>query len=164
MLPATETLAEDGDLRARTLDEASVERVIDAMLVFNAGEQIVWTRADGEAPLRTLAASRDLGVVAVLERGGAFVGYFVVTWGFDLEWGGRDAFLTELYLTPESRGQGLGKRALGLVERAASAHGARAVHLMVRHDNKVAEALYRGSGFVEPPRRFLTKVLAPPAT
>jgi ribosomal protein S18 acetylase RimI-like enzyme len=164
MLPATETLAEDGELRARTLDDASVDAVIDAMLVLNASEHIAWSREDGEAPLRELAARRELGVVSVLERAGSFVGYFVLTWGFDLEWGGRDAFLTELYLSPASRGQGLGKRALGLVERTASAHGARAVHLMVRHDNTVAEALYRGAGFVEPPRKLLTKALRGPTT
>jgi ribosomal protein S18 acetylase RimI-like enzyme len=87
------------------------------------------------------------------------VGYFVVTWGYDLEWDGRDAFLTELFLMAHVRGGGLGKQAMNHVEAAARAHGARALHLMVRDDNDVARRLYSSHGYVSPPRTFLSKVL-----
>jgi GNAT superfamily N-acetyltransferase len=47
------------------------------------------------------------------------VGYSVLTWGYDLEWNGLDAFLTELYLVPEVRGKGLGKTVLTRIESFA---------------------------------------------
>jgi ribosomal protein S18 acetylase RimI-like enzyme len=86
-------------------------------------------------------------------------GYLALTWGFDLEWNGRDAFLTELYLLPAARGRGLGRRVLPLIEELARAQGARALHLMVRPENLAALQLYRGAGYSSPPRTFLTKDL-----
>jgi ribosomal protein S18 acetylase RimI-like enzyme len=83
----------------------------------------------------------------------------VLTWGYDLEWDGRDAFLTELFLIPEARGHRLGGEAMAHVENVAREHGARALHLMVRDDNVVARRLYARQGYVSPPRTFLSKPL-----
>jgi ribosomal protein S18 acetylase RimI-like enzyme len=92
---------------------------------------------------------------------GSTVGYFVLTWGFDLEWQGRDAFLTELFLTKTARGRGLGREVMRQIETRAKEHGAQALHLMVRHDNTAALRLYLGTGFEEPPRKLLSKSLRP---
>jgi len=59
----------------------------------------------------------------------------VLTWGYDLEWDGCDAFLTELFLVPAARGHGHGSGALVAAEAVAREHGARALHLTVRHEN-----------------------------
>ena len=48
----------------------------------------------------------------LLEAERGLCGYFVLTWGFDLEWNGRDAFLSELFLIPDARGKALGAAAL----------------------------------------------------
>jgi len=53
------------------------------------------------------------------------LGYFVLTWGYDLEWDGCDAFLTELFLVPAARGHGHGSGALVAAEAVAREHGAR---------------------------------------
>jgi GNAT superfamily N-acetyltransferase len=34
-------------------------------------------------------------------------GYLVITWGWGIESGGREALIDEIYVTPEYRGQGL---------------------------------------------------------
>ena len=107
-----------------------------------------------------LLDSPELGVIAHILEGDALRGYVVLTWGFDLEWGGRDAFLTELYLLPSARGRGLGRRALPVIEELARRRGARALHLMVRPENQAAVQLYRGAGYSSPPRTFLTKELS----
>ena len=88
------------------------------------------------------------------------MGYLVLTWGFDLEWSGRDAFLTELYLVASARARGLGRECLAHAERIARAHDAHALHLMVRDENLPARKLYARAGYVSPPRLFLTKELA----
>ena len=59
----------------------------------------------------------------------------------------------------QTRGRGLGRRALPLIEQLAREHGARALHLMVRPENLAAVQLYRGAGYSSPPRTFLTKDL-----
>lgn len=144
-------------VRLATVDD--VARIVPLMVAFNAFEEIRWDPAVGEGALRRLVASPELGVVGLLEGEATLVGYFVLTWGYDLEWDGRDAFLTELFVAPSERGRGAGKEAVAAVERVAREHGARALHLMVRHENVRARKLYEASGFTEPPRAFLSKDL-----
>lgn len=126
---------------------------------FNASEQVSWNEPLKQQALERLLADSSLGVVGLLELTGGTVGYFVVSWGYDLEWDGRDAFLTELFLVPTARGQRLGSAAMALVEGVAREHDARALHLMVREDNVVAQRLYARQGYVRPPRMFLSKRL-----
>jgi len=89
--------------------------------------------------LARLLGEGTLGSVIV--EGDPVVGYAVLTWGFDLEFGGRDAFLTEMYVRPEARRCGLGRALLDEVLRVARGEGAGAVHLGVYPENKAAVAV-----------------------
>jgi len=144
-------------VRVATQDDVAV--VLPMMVDFNRFEGIAWTAEAGEEPLRRLLGDASLGLVGLVERDALPVGYFVLTWGYDLEWNGRDAFLTELYLAPAERGRRLGDAVLAQLEDLARRHEARALHLMVRHDNAPARRLYERAGYRSPPREFLTKVL-----
>lgn len=128
---------------------------------FNRFEAIAWSRVSGEPALRTLVESPDLGLVGIVREreDEPLFGYFVLTWGFDLEWNGRDAVLTELYLSPSARGRGLGDVVMDRAEAMARGEGARALHLLVRHENAPARRLYEKRGFIHPGRLFLTKKL-----
>jgi len=126
---------------------------------FNELERTPWDASAKERALRTLLAAPELGLVALLDSERGVDGYFVLTWGYDLEWDGRDSFLTELYLVPGARGQGLGRAALEAAETLARVHGARALHLMYRVENVAAGRLYLSHGYTSPPRVFLSKVL-----
>jgi ribosomal protein S18 acetylase RimI-like enzyme len=148
-----------GSIELSVATEADLPAVLEMMADFNRIEGITWDRESGTAPLRRLLAAPELGVVGLLAHAGDHVGYCVLTWGFDLEYGGRDAFLTEFYLRPEARGRGLGGPAMTRVLALARAHGAAAVHLMVRHENAAALRVYERAGFVSPGRLLLSKRL-----
>lgn len=109
--------------------------------------------------LEKLLVSPQLGVVGLVLEDDTLRGYFVVTWGYDLEWYGRDALLTELYLLPEARGRGLGREVIAMIEALAVERGARALHMVVRPENEPAVRLYQGAGFEASPRTFMTKRL-----
>jgi ribosomal protein S18 acetylase RimI-like enzyme len=144
-------------IRPATLNDLAA--LLDLMVAFNEAELIPWQRSRGEAAVRTLLSDENIGLVELIEENGRVVGYFIITWGYDLEWYGRDAVLTELFLTEAARGQGLGTFALREAERLAASRGARALHLLVREENAHARRLYASSGFVAPKRIFLTKGL-----
>lgn len=146
-------------LRLRIAGEQDIAVLLTMMEPFNALEQIPWDARAKERALRTLLRDQSLGVVGLLVATEGPVGYFVVTWGYDLEWDGRDAFLTELFLEPRVRGQDLGGVAMKHVEAVAREHGARSLHLMVLDENLVARRLYARHGYVSPPRTFLSKQL-----
>ena len=112
-----------------------------------------------ETALRGLLAAPDRGLVWVIEQAGEAAGYLVLTWGYSLEFHGRDAFIDELYVAPSYRGAGLGRQAVEWAAAACRAQGAGAVHLEVEIDNERAHALYRRSGFAERGLRLMTKRL-----
>lgn len=146
-------------LRLNIAAEPDVALLLGMMEPFNLLEQTPWDPTAKERALRRLLADPSLGVVGILVAADGPAGYFVLTWGYDLEWDGRDAFLTELFLVPRVRGNGLGSQALAHVENAARQYGARALHLMTRNENVVARRLYTRNGYVSPPRVFLSKQL-----
>jgi ribosomal protein S18 acetylase RimI-like enzyme len=126
---------------------------------FNRVEGIAFSPQRTGPALVRLLGDPNLGAVVVAEREGALSGYAVVTYGFDLEWAGRDAFLTEIYVLPAARRAGVGAALLQEVQRVARANGAAAIHLGVLTDNRPAHALYRRAGFQPMARVFLTKPL-----
>jgi len=149
------------DPRLRAATSGDVPLLVQMMEAFNRLEGVAWDPASGTPALRRLLDDPTLGLVCVVERDAEVLGYLVITWGYDLEWGGRDSFLTEIYLEPGARGAGVGARVLALLEDLAREHGAAALHLMVRPENEPAVRLYARAGYRSPPRTFLTKPLRP---
>ena len=87
------------------------------------------------------------------------VGYLAVTLGYSLEYRGRDAFLDEVYLAEEARGEGRGREALELAEAYGRERGAKALHLVVERHRPHAQELYRRAGFHLQDRHLMTKRL-----
>jgi GNAT superfamily N-acetyltransferase len=109
--------------------------------------------ASGRA-MRELVSDPRLGRLLVTDGG-----YMVLGFGFSLEFGGRDAFVDELYLVPEARGRGLGSVALRVAEEVCRETGIQALHLEVAHDNPRARELYARSGYYAHERHLMTKRL-----
>jgi GNAT superfamily N-acetyltransferase len=110
------------------------------------------------AALAALVAGDALGHGWLVRCGGRAVGYVVLTLGFSIEAGGREACVDELYLVPEARGRGLGARVLAWLEDEARRRGVRRLFLEVEHGNR-AIALYRRAGFLDHRRFLLSKRL-----
>jgi ribosomal protein S18 acetylase RimI-like enzyme len=79
-----------------------------------------------------------------------------------MEYGGRDAFVDDLFIVAAHRGRGLGTAALAQARAYCVAQGVRAVHLEVARDNAPAQAVYRRAGFAGNDRQLLTLPLADP--
>jgi diamine N-acetyltransferase len=125
---------------------------------------------DGLGPLDEAAARRALsGVIGDDTLGRVFlillaneaVGYAVLTFGYSLEFHGRDAFVDEIYLRAEYRGLGIGKRALRFLSEVCVAEGVNALHLEVERENTSAQTVYRKFGFKDHDRYLMTKWIAP---
>jgi ribosomal protein S18 acetylase RimI-like enzyme len=121
----------------------------------NAHEGIAIDPVVLEAALDRLLRDPSLGGAWLVERDRLAIGYAIVTFGYDLEFGGRDAYLTELWIDPPARGNGAGRAALRLLDPELRAHGVHALHLQVRPDNP-ALRLYQRSGFTASPRVVMT--------
>ena len=63
--------------------------------------------------------------------------------------GANRAYVYDLFIEERARGQGLGRKALELVEGEARADGMSGIDLNVWGGNEVARALYRSAGYSE---------------
>jgi ribosomal protein S18 acetylase RimI-like enzyme len=111
------------------------------------------------AALDTFLAGAELGRAWLLWLGDRAVGYVILTLGYSFEFRGRDAFIDELYIEPEFRRRGLGRRAMEFAEQAARRLEVNAVHLEVDLSNDAALELYRRAGYSDHGRRLMTKWL-----
>jgi ribosomal protein S18 acetylase RimI-like enzyme len=145
-------------LHLRPAGIGDLAAVLPRTLALNAHEGIAVDPAALEAALDRLLRDPEIGGVWLIERDSAAIGYAMVTFGYDLEFAGRDAYLTELWIDPAARGSGAGGAALALLDPELRARGVHALHLQVRPDNP-ALRLYQRSGFVASPRIIMTRRL-----
>ncbi len=158
MAPTEERVA-SVELRRATL--ADLDAIYPRTHALNEHEGIHLTETGLRRALGELLGNPALGGVwLVCERaGGASVGYAIVTYCFDLEFGGREGWLTELWIDDLARGRGAGSEVLAALDTLLRAEGVRALHLQVRADNP-ARRLYERTGFTVTPRHVMTRRMA----
>jgi ribosomal protein S18 acetylase RimI-like enzyme len=139
----------------RLATPADVPALLDLQQKFYEGEGYPYDRAVMDRAMRELIGDPYLGRIFL--AGDPPVGYLVVTFGFSLEFGGRDAFVDELYVGEASRRQGIGAGGLLVAEDACREAGIRALHLEVEHVNTRARALYERAGYEVHDRHLMTK-------
>src|SRR5262245_47739336 len=88
------------------------------------------------------------------------IGVAALSFGWPLEHGGRGAWLEELYVLPDRRGQGIGTALLRAACACAAANGVVAIDLEVDAGHRQAERLYTREGFAPLPRARFVRRLA----
>jgi len=139
---------------------ADLDELLAMRARFNAGQGYAFDVATARHALGELLAKAELGRAYRIVRDGESVGYAALCFGWSLEWGGRDAFVDELFVEAGARGQGVGRAALRALVAEARRLGVSALHLEVESDNEAGRGLYRSEGFVGNERRILTRRLA----
>jgi len=81
--------------------------LIAMMREFYAHDGLKFNEAIARRALQTIIGDETIGRVFLILISDEVAGYGVLTFGFSLEFHGRDAFVDELYLREESRGQGI---------------------------------------------------------
>jgi GNAT superfamily N-acetyltransferase len=148
-----------GHLRISSASSAHEEVVLGLMREFYAAEQLEYREDVARTALRELWLSPRTGLVFLLNAGDALIGYAILTFGFSLEFRGRDALVDELYVRQQFRSRGYGGSTLAWLEEVCRAEGIHALHLEVDHANPAAKRLYNRVGFIDHDRHLLTKRL-----
>ena len=107
--------------------------------------------------LDRLLRSRSLGRIWLICDSACAIGYVVLTYHYDLEFGGIEGLITDLFVEEAYRGAGLGRRALDVVDDFCRDRGIRMVELQVEQDNVVAQEFYRRIGFKPLTRIVMTR-------
>ena len=143
----------------RPANHADADTLVEMMRDFNAHERIAFDEAEVRAVLAQLFADDSCGLVYLIRLGGEVAGYVVITFGFSIEFRGRDALIDELFVKDEFRGRGLASAALRHAEGVCRERGVRALHLEVDRGNARAQSVYQRAGFEDRGNYLLNKWL-----
>jgi ribosomal protein S18 acetylase RimI-like enzyme len=112
--------------------------------------------------LSTLLRKPALGRVWVAQDGKRLVAYLVLTFNYDLEFGGLEGIITELFVAARWRRLGIGQRLIDVARSFCHKSGIATLELQVSRDNRKARAFYKSLGFREF-RRIVMAIDAAPA-
>ena len=132
----------------------SLPQLITLVRTYHRFEDIHMTEQEREQALSNLLAAPSLGGIWLILKDAQVAGYIALTYGYSLEFGGRDAFIDEFYIRPDFRGEGLGQTILGLIQQEAERLGIRALHLEVARTNLRAQHLYARANF-QPRNKYM---------
>lgn len=114
---------------------------------FYAHERFDFDPAASGRMVRHLLANPQAGAVWLAWRDGCAIGYLVLTRCYSLEFGGPFVLLDEIFVLPEARGAGLGRRLLDTASQYCRDTGAGYLRLEVQKKNARSVDIYRAYGF-----------------
>ena len=109
------------------------------------------------AAMEKVATDKALGRVWLIQQAEESIGYIVLTLAYRLEYRGYYAFLDELYVRADKRGQGIGTKAIEFLKQTCQSLGVQTIQLEVKQINSKASALYQKAGFKQQARQVLTQ-------
>jgi GNAT superfamily N-acetyltransferase len=115
----------------RRASESDADTLIPYIRKLHAQDHITVDESIVRTALNGLIVDESKGGVWVILDGAIPVGYAVLTYGYSLEFHGRDALLDELFIEEGYRGRGFGRQAMGFLMSACEKAGAHALHLEV---------------------------------
>lgn len=96
---------------------------------------------------REFIQNETLGRAWIIECDSKTAGYIILTFVFSFEYGGRIAFIDELFIKPGMQGKGLGKQAVTFIQQQTQALNLKLLYLEVENHNEIAQKLYTSQGF-----------------
>jgi GNAT superfamily N-acetyltransferase len=142
----------------RPKDHKTLLKFVSAYYRF---EKIKFDRTSLSKGLDTLLRNLSQGQAWLMENHKKPVGYAVLTYNFDLEYGGVEGMLTDLFVEKRYRDQGIGSLALYEIEDFCRERGIQTIEVQVLQRNKNAEIFYRKAGFTSLPRKVMILKVRP---
>ena len=97
--------------------------------------------------LSRLLRDKSLGRGWVVDAAGFLAGYAILTYNYDLEFGGTEGIITEFFIDPNYRREGLGARMIATVREFCRSARIGTIELQVSRANRPARSFYQALGF-----------------
>jgi ribosomal protein S18 acetylase RimI-like enzyme len=138
-----------------SITENEIPIVLPMMETFYAIDGYPIDIEKSKALFKTFIADESLGKSWMIYADGKPAGYVILTFIFSFEYGGKIAFIDELYIKDVFRGKGIGKASVTFMKEQATKLGLKLLYLEVEHHNSNAQELYLKSGFSLHNRRLM---------
>jgi ribosomal protein S18 acetylase RimI-like enzyme len=107
--------------------------------------------------LKNLLGRPSLGQVWIARDSGKVVGYAILSFNYDVEFGGVEGIVTDLFVKTNYRRRRLGQRIMAAMEEYCRAKKIGAIELQVEEHNRAAQAFYRKIGFARLSRIVMSR-------
>lgn len=138
---------------------ADFTELLSMMEEFYAIDGYPFNRSLVASNLQLFTASETFGKLWMIKNEQETAGYVILTFCFSFEFGGRTAFIDELFLKHHFRSKGIGNKVIDFVKEQAKELGLKALHLEVERHNEKGNRLYIKKGFKEHKRSLMTKMI-----
>lgn len=147
------------EITFKSATASDIPVLVDLLRKYYEYDHIPFDEPQIHRGIATFLDDPSLALAWLVMRGERAVGYVILAPGLDLEFGGRQGTLTDLYLEPDERGKGTGRRTIEFIEDYCRAAGMRALELLVERRNTRAAAFYQNIGFHAHDRILMSKRL-----
>ena len=136
---------------------SDIDLLVEFLRQFYLIDNYSFNHQTARQTLDRLISDSAIGRVWIIRDEQTPVGYIVLTFGYSLQYHGRDAFIDEFYIHESHRGKGIGAKAMRFIEIESKRLGVNALHLEVEKGNQAGQELYRKFGFEGHDSLLMTK-------
>lgn len=139
----------------KSLETSQIETITKMMQDFYAIDNYPIDIEVSKKLFSEFLSNENLGKSYLIYSEDEIVGYIILTFIFSFEYGGKIAFMDELYINETARGKGIGKLAIPFVKQQCEELNVKLIYLEVENHNENAQKLYLANDFVIHNRKLL---------
>ena len=131
----------------KPLEIADIEIITQMMQDFYAIDNYPMDVEVTKTLFQEFISNEHLGKSWLIYSENEIVGYIILTFIFSFEYGGKIAFVDELFIKETDRGKGFGKEAIQFIQQAVPKLKLKLLYLEVEPHNENAQKLYLAHDF-----------------
>ena len=131
----------------KPLEIADIEVITQMMQDFYAIDNYPMDVEVAKTLFQEFISNEHLGKSWLIYSENEIVGYIILTFIFSFEYGGKIAFVDELFIKETARGKGFGKEAIQFIQSEVSKLSLKLLYLEVEPHNENAQKLYLAHDF-----------------
>jgi len=139
----------------KPLEIADIEIITQMMQDFYAIDNYPMDVEVAKNLFQEFISNEHLGKSWLMYSENEIVGYIILTFIFSFEYGGKIAFVDELFIKETARGKGFGKEAIQFIQSEVSKLSLKLLYLEVEPHNENAQKLYLAHDFVIHNRKLM---------
>ena len=139
----------------KPLEIADIEVITQMMQNFYAIDNYPMNVEVAKNLFQEFISNEHLGKSWLIYSENEIVGYIILTFIFSFEYGGKIAFVDELFIKETARGKGFGKEAIQFIQSEVSKLSLKLLYLEVEPHNENAQKLYLAHDFVHHNRKLM---------
>jgi GNAT superfamily N-acetyltransferase len=135
------------NVQIRTASLRDRDLLLKLVRAYYRYDHLPFNRKMIEEGLSELLKHEEYGKAWLIFCGRRCIGYLIFTFLFDLEFGGRQVGVTDLFIDAGYRRKGVGRRVLCELEQYCQKEGIKSIELQVIKENRKVVAFYERLGF-----------------